>query len=300
MDIIGSDIVSILINIFLPMYLASFLSENKNKFDTKCIWLTICIIVFNIYYCIIKWLKTKRFKKVKLYSLSSVSKGEFSEEFATNLYREHKDIKEYISKGDNIDITVIRKNTNFQAISFDICRKIYDVIKECGCSDCVVTVLQRFQNEGKGKSDYVKMIAFAGKSGYRSRTYDEKYSFKVNSKNYNEFKETVFYKLFENNEDLILLKNKKEIKKNFNFLEKSRKREEKICQYIGIAIRTNRGNVEFVLQVDVSKPYVLGITKNQMKSFSDEILMPYAKLLHHLYENEMLYYTMYNKLGWRC
>ena len=54
MDIIGSDIVSILINIFLPMYLASFLSENKNKFDTKCIWLTICIIVFNIYYCIIK------------------------------------------------------------------------------------------------------------------------------------------------------------------------------------------------------------------------------------------------------
>lgn len=293
--IIGNDVIFVIANIIFPM-----LYTNQFNLDGK--WINIYLIlsfIYNIIHCLQKYMSTKERLKVETYAYLNKIKGNLFYEYANNLYREHKDVLEYIEKGKKIDTNIIKTKTNFQAVSFQICKQIYNIISKNGCDECQVTVFQRFFEKGKGKSDYVKMIAFAGKDNYKCKSYCNIYSYKQGGSNHEMFTKTIFFKLFDpNDKDVIIYTTKKAVENNFYFINESEDRERQICQYIGVGISTNRDYVEFILQVDVSKRFALGFTKKQLQRFVDEILMPYIRFLYEIYEIELFNKTMYNQLDW--
>ena len=167
--VLGNEILIALINIFIPIYLPELIAD-----DSKWVKLLLFVLVIaNIYAVVVKRIQRKKYRNAKLYCLAHQSIGEFNKEFSTYLYREHKDIIEYIETNGIIDTNVIKKDTNFQAISFNVCSKIYNIIKTHGCEECFVTVYKRFQQKGTGICDYVKMIALSGNGGYQSKTYSD-------------------------------------------------------------------------------------------------------------------------------
>lgn len=99
------------------------------------------------------------------------------------------------------------------------------------------------------------------------------------------------------NAKIVCLSTQEDIGKNFKMLNGSNEREKNICQYVGIPVKTNRNEIEFLLQVDVSKPKILGKNEKQMKTFANNVFYPYAVLLHKTYERDLIFNKYYDMLG---
>lgn len=133
-----------------------------------------------------------------------------------------------------------------------MCNELHSfIINFCDCDECEVTIFQRFTDDKN--NDFVTMIAYKNSQNRQLATY---------GKNFNLTKKKnvpLFINLFKDaNAEIKILHNKKQLKKDFIIFDSSRTREERICQYIGIPIRTNRNKVEILLQIDVSKAKVFG------------------------------------------
>lgn len=181
---------------------------------------------------------------------------------------------------------------DFQNLSFFICNELYNFITQnCNCGKCEITIFQRFSNNDN--KEYVKMIAYKNSKNSKPSSYNEEFAL-VYKKNK---QVPVFVSVFNDiNADVKILHNKKSVKQEFKIFPGSKSRENNICQYIGIPIKTNRDKVEVVLQIDVSEKNVFGRTYNSVKQFADYIIIPFCNLLYCSYERDLILNNFYNIL----
>lgn len=209
---------------------------------------------------------------------------------STKLYRVNKKVtlsirKKEITRGE------INSIADFQTLSFDVCNELYSFITDyCNCKECEVTIFQRFIDEQN--SDFVTMIAYRNTQNRQPASYGQKYYLNSKKKNV-----PVFIRIFRDaNAEICILHNKKTINNNFDFFNDSLAREKRICQYIGIPIRTNRNKVEILLQIDVSQNRVFGMQYKTVKKFAENIFIPFANLLYCSYERDLVLNKFYDVL----
>ena len=189
-----------------------------------------------------------------------------------------------------ISLKIARDIIGFQRIAFNVCDDIHSIISnQFGCTKCQVTVLQLFSGQNY---EFTQMIAY---KTYQSRipsSYKEKYI--LHSQNNNK---PYHVKIFESNSsDIKTLVNKAEVKANFVIDSRSKKRQEEICQYVGVPTIDSEGRMVFLLQVDVSEDYILGKDTNALTELGYNVFLPYAQLLYATYEQERVLETFYRIL----
>lgn len=179
---------------------------------------------------------------------------------------------------------------DFQTFSFLVCNELCDFIKKnFDCGDCEVTIFQRF-TDSKSK-DFVKMIAFKNNKNHKPSSYQKEFALNSRSNG------AVFISIFNDlNEEIKILHNQKAVREEFKYFDDSKKREKKICQYIGIPIKTDRNKIEILLQIDVSKEKALGKNYNELKQFAEYVLLPFCSLLHCSYERDLIFNKFYDIL----
>lgn len=209
---------------------------------------------------------------------------------ASNLYRVNKKIINIV-KNMKCEKGAINSIADFQSLSFLICSELYTFIMDrFDCGECEITIFQRFSN--KNSEEYVKMIAYKNSQNFTPSSYGKEFKL-INTDNH----PPVFINLFKDlNAEIKILHTKETISKEFVYLDGSENREKKLCQYIGIPIKTNRNKVEIILQIDVSKEKALGRKYNDLKQFSDQILKPFCNLLHCSYERDLILNKFYDIL----
>lgn len=293
--VFGNKLFNTMTNVILPIIL-TVLYENKDVIDDNIFNISISVtivstIMLNILFCIAEFSKEK---ETKWYTLSkSVCQGiqYINKKTAINIYRLHKHTKHSIENNLFIDGTYLNQISDFQEISFMVCKSIYEIIsKVLNCEDCQVTVFQRFTEIDS--KEYVKMIAYANKNTSTPSTYNTPYYSKNKKPN------TIFKQLFKNsNADEIILLNKKAVNNKFEKLKGSESREKEIQQYIGIPFKGDYEKVIFILQIDVSKKYALGKKEKDIKELSKVFFSPYINVLYNGYENDRVFNMLYSVLA---
>lgn len=210
---------------------------------------------------------------------------------ATQLYRVNKKVSTAIRE-KRIEKNSINTIVDFQTLSFNVCNHLFSFITSLfNCGDCEITIFQRFTNQ-EGK-DFVKMIAYKNSRNSEPTSYNDKFNL---SHTANE-SVPVFVNIFNDlNADPKILHNHKAVLSEFKFFDNSKNREQKICQYIGVPIKTNRNKIEILLQIDVSKEKALGRNYNSLKQFTDCILVPISNMLFCSYERDLIFNKFYDIL----
>lgn len=209
---------------------------------------------------------------------------------ANRLYRVNKKVTESIRR-QKIEKGAVNSIADFQNLSFYVCNELHDFItSNFECGEVEVTIFQRFKNEA-GKH-IVKMIAYKNSKNNKPATYGEEYRL-----SYQRGKPPVFVSVFNDlNADIKILEDRNAVQLEFSYFTNSKTREEQICQYIGVPIRTNRNMIEILLQIDVSKEKALGKTYNDLKQFAESILLPFSNLLYCSYERDLILNKFYDIL----
>lgn len=290
--ILCNDIFNFLLNlgftILIGIHTAN-IEDSDNWWRNLIIW-CIGFIVINIMVIISKTYTLKVNKWNHLIEVIYNNHNDFYCTMSSQIFRINKKITDTIRKDKAVSVDVYNKIYDFQSFSMGISKSIYNIVTKeiCDCS-CQVTIFQRFLNSG-GKEE-AKMIAYANCDMKEPASYHTVFPLSGKGKD-----KTIFQRIFLSKESIpVLYHKKKQIKKNFEILLCSKKRESKLCQYVGIPIKSNRDKVEFVLQIDVSKKYVLGRTHKQINRFY-EIIKPYSNLLLMSYERELVFNKFYEIL----
>lgn len=204
---------------------------------------------------------------------------------ATNIYRLNNVIHKHLQGKKPIDKSVFDNLTDFETVAFNVCNSIYNIVtnkidKE---AECQVTIFKQIKNKT------IKMVAFANETQKMPSTYRNSYNINIKNKKY------LFIRLF-NNKDVKnhYCPNREQVRKDFSYIEESRSREEKVCQYIGIPLKTNRNKIELLLQIDVSKEDVFGKNIDDMGKLTQKIFEPYLSLLHKAYERDIIFSEYYD------
>lgn len=285
--IFTNDISAAIVNIFLPC----LISIHCVNFDDSPNWwkyiyiFTFIIILFNAISVLLKNAKKREIKYIDLAYKCYNEQCAINNKFANNIFRLNKTINDIISNNKPISTKSLDKIADFQTFSFSICESIQHMLRNEFGDDiqCEVTIMK--------KSDAkIKMVAYANDDNRIPSSYSEYF-------NLNE-RDILFIRIFNDLDGEIVCKpNKKEIKASFKKLSGSIRREENICQYIGIPIKTNRNKIELLLQIDVSKEKIFGKNEKQMKLFAKNILYPYAVLLHKIYERDLIFKQYYDMIS---
>lgn len=281
-----SDILNAIINIILPIIISIRCTDYSN--DTNW-WLStiiiiIIIIIFNIISVILKNIQEKQNKNLNIIYKCYNDQSTINKKAATKIYRLNKSINGYIKDGTPINKKVFDKIADFQTLSFIVCESIRNMlVTEYGKDiKCEVTLM-------KNDSGNIKMLSYSNDDNKIPSSYTKNF-------NYDDI-DIYFVKLFKDlNAEITCLPNKKSVNDNFKKIKGSEKREDQICQYIGIPIKTDRNEIELLLQIDVSKNNVFGKNKEQVLSFAKNILYPYATLLHKSYERDLIFSQYYDMI----
>lgn len=127
------------------------------------------------------------------------------------------------------------------------------------------------------------MIAYKTYKDRVPGSYSEKYDLW----NDDSEKKPLHIRIFEKGTSAIIaLCNSEQVKEEFVYHEKSKEREEKICQYLGIPLLDSEGRMIFLLQIDVCDSGILGKNKEEMIELGNNIMVPYIQLLYATYEHE--------------
>lgn len=286
--IFTSGIIRTIVNVVMPIFISLYsVSYNKNvNFSWYCPLIVLLLII--VTYNIIAEILLSKKKNSNIYNDLLVdcynNQSDINKNSATKLYRLNNLIIKHISKQKPVDKIVFEKIADFSSVSFDICNSIYKIItNRFGVeTECEVTV---YHSDGKA----VSMIAFANKNTSPPTTYKKIY--KINAKN----KDYLFVRLLDNTNDKPhCCVNKEEVDKDFKYIEDSEERERKICQYIGVPLKTARKKNELLLQIDVSKPNVFGKKKKDITKIAENIFRPYVALLHKAYERDLIFDNYYD------
>lgn len=242
------------------------------------------IVIFNILSVIIKQITDKNLKQLTIIYNCYEEQSIINSKFATKIFRLNKRINECITSKTPINKKSLDQLADFQSFSFSICESIHKMLCRNFGEDisCEVTLMKKENNK-------IKMISYANKNNQMPSTYRQVYNLKDS--------EICFIRLFNDlNAEIICYPNKKVVEQNFKILDGSANREKQICQFIGIPVKTNRNQIEFLLQIDVAKPKVFGRTKEQMQIFAKNVLYPYAMLLHKTYERDLVFNQYYDMI----
>lgn len=284
--IFTNNFVDTFVNILLPCVLSIHCAKytNNNQWWYKTVFLLSCVVTFNILSVIIKQISNKNLKQLTIIYNCYAEQSIINSKFATNIFRLNKMINECIASKTPINKKSLGQLADFQSFSFSICESIHKMLCQDFGKDisCEVTLMKK-------ENTKIKMIAYANENNHMPSTYRKVYNLK-NS-------EICFIRLFNDlNAEIICYPDKKAVEQNFKFLDGSAKREKQICQFIGIPVKTNRNQIEFLLQIDVAKPKVFGKTKEQMQIFAKNVLYPYAMLLHKSYERDLVFNQYYDMI----
>lgn len=282
-----SDTINSVINILIPVIISIYCTICVNKTNLIVVTCSLCLVVF-VFNVLSSRFRKKEGKKINFLNLIFKSYNEQSlinSKAATNIFRLNKAIEKYIS--DNIPVSkqVFDKIADFQTTAFIISQSIHSLLKQEFGEDikCEVTIMK------KELYSTIKMIAYANNNNKLPSSYNKTYSF-------NE-EDIFFVKLFKDpDSEIKCLSTKMEVQDKFKKLKGSKKREDEICQYIGIPIKTNRNIVELLLQIDVSKEKIFGTNEAEVVSFAKNILEPYAVLLHKAYERDLIFNKYYDMI----
>lgn len=285
--IFTSDILNSIINILLPVFISIHCTIYKNKFSW---WITTVVIgflilMFNILSIVIRNSQNKSKKELNLIYKCYNDQSVINNKTATKIFRLNKMINEYLSDKKPINKKVFDKIADFQTISFIVCESIHNLLKEEFGEDinCEVTLMKKYNVSN------IKMVAYANNENKMPSSY--KTSFKLDDNN------IFFIKIFNDlNAETSCLVDRESVHKNFKQLPGSDIRENKICQYIGIPIRTNRNEIELLLQIDISKEKIFGKNESEVLLFAKNILEPYAILLYKSYERDLIFNQYYDMM----
>ena len=282
-----NNFVNAFVNILIPCILSIHCTKytNDKQWWVGTIFLLIIIVFFNILSAIIIQTRNKDLKQLTIIYNCYEEQSIINSKFAKNIFRLNKIINECISNKTPINKKSLDQLADFQSFSFSICNSIHKMLcQELGKDiSCEVTLMKK-------ENDKIKMIAYANENDHMPSTYRNAYSL--------EDSEICFIRLFNDlNAEICCLPDKKAIEDKFKFLDGSAKREKQICQFIGIPVKTNRNQIEFLLQIDVAKPKVFGKTKEQMQIFAKNVLYPYAMLLHKSYERDLVFNQYYDMIS---
>lgn len=284
--IFTSDIINAFINILLPCIISIHCTNFKNDKKWWALTISICIIIilFNIASATIKGIKGRQIRQLSIIFNCYGEQSSINSKFATNIFRLNKSVNDCIKNKTPVSKKSLDKIADFQTFSFSICESIHKMLcKELGVDIlCEVTLMKK-------EDDKIKMVAYANNDNKMPSSYKTDFTLDTT--------DICFIRLFNDlNGEILCLPTKKDITANFLKLKGSIKREDEICQYIGIPIKTNRNDIELLLQIDVSKPKVLGKNKKEMDSFAKNILYPYAMMLHKSYERDLVFNQYYDMI----
>lgn len=282
-----SDIVTAIINIFLPVYISircTYYADNWNWWS-KTLFVCAVIIFFNIVSVFAKKSQNKINRNLNVIYKRYNDQCVINEKMANTIYRLNKFISDYLADGKMINNKkVFEKYADFQTVSFTICESIHNMlVSEYGDEiKCEVTIM-------KCENKKIEMIAYANDDNKMPSSYRKTFSF--------DDVDIYFVELFKDlNGTISCLPNKKIVNEKFKKIVGSEKREESICQYIGIPIKTNRNEIELLLQIDVAKEKVFGKNQEQMYVFAKNVLYSYAALLHKIYERDLIFNKYYDMI----
>lgn len=181
---------------------------------------------------------------------------------------------------DRVAIEKILTETDFQAAAFTVCEKLCDNLsKYCDNDNVYITVYQKFEEQGELKC---KMVAFSG--NHEPSTYSDRYTIPKYSEDLFGVIEYHTFVFAANKTDISTFCNPMEVETAFVLHEKSRKREEKIQQYICVPIAPAKLGVTFLLQIDTDVPNLFGRDKETVEKFAKIAIYPFAQFLHMMYE----------------
>lgn len=283
--IFSSDIIITFVNIIIPCGLSVHCSFSSGK-DTSWWFITILLLLIIVLYngisVIVKKITGKQNQQLNIVYSCYNEQQLINSKFATNIYRLNKAINNYIKDNVHINKKSLDNYVDFQTVSFCICQSIYKILVEEFGKDilCEVTLMKR-------ENDIIKMVAYANENNKIPSSY--KTTFKLDAS------DICFIRIFNDlNGEIFCLPNKEAIEKEFKKFDGSYEREKNICQYIGIPVKTDRNQIEFLLQIDVSKPNILGKNEKQVKSFAKNVFYPYAMLLYKSYERDLIFNQYYD------
>jgi hypothetical protein len=291
LKLLSSNYTEFIVNLGMTTLIG--IHSSVSKHDKK--WLILLILyiivdaILNLMLIIIREHQKGKEKWKYLYKYMYQEHSRLYTEISSHTYRINKEIIKTIRENQPVTIDCYNKIHDFQALAMEVCKSINhtisDKIKECSCQ---VTIMQRIKLSDD--KDGCKMLGYSNKYEKEPASFHTEFKLKGKDK-------TIFQKIFCNTETTtIILKNRKEVTKEFIELKTSKTREGDICQYIGIPIKSNRNLIEFVLQVDVSIPGILGKNNKEIFQFS-EMIMPYANLLSMQYERELIFTKFYELLS---
>ena len=244
----------------------------------------VIIVVFNIISVIIRKIQSDSQRYLNLIFKCYSDCSSINSKGATSIFRLNKTIGKHIANNKPVNKIVFDKIADFQTFAFTICESIQNMIRNEYGDDvkCEVTLMRKDGNN-------VKMIAYANNEREMPASYTQTYN--LNEVNY------YFVNLFNDlNGKISCLPNKVMVNEKFKKIPGSEKREKDVCQYIGIPIRTNRNQIELLLQIDVSKEKVFGKGEANVLVFAKNILYPYATLLHKSYERDLIFNQYYDMI----
>lgn len=164
-------------------------------------------------------------------------------------------------------------NLNYQDIAALVCHNIYDAIKISTEKDTQqVSLMHKFKEKKTGR-EYIKMISY-GNANQISPSIFDKHFYLDSDLNY------YHVKIFnEQQNDIFVLKNPSEIKKEFVYGKKST--EKNIEQYIAIPVFCENEGIVSLLQIEISEKQLIGRTTEEIREF----VKPFMAYIHILTVN---------------
>lgn len=282
-----SDILNSIVNILLPV----IISIHCVSYDNSLFWWIITlligmlILIFNVLSIIVRKNQTRNSKELSLIYKCYNEQSVINNKTATKIFKLNKRIEEAIKEKKPLSSKFFDNIADFQTIAFTICESIHNLLKsEFGEEiNCEVTLMKKID------TSTIKMVAYANNENKMPSSYTTYFKIPENG--------AYFIQIFnDRNAAISCLPDKESVHKNFKQLPGSEKREDNICQYVGIPVKTNKNEVELLLQVDVAKEKIFGKKESEMLLFAKNILEPYAILLHKTYERDLIFNQFFDKL----
>lgn len=181
--------------------------------------------------------------------------------------------KSISSKSNFIPMKSDFSNLSYQDIGALVCHNIYDAIKISTDKDShQVSLMQRFKEKRTG-IQYIKMISYGNANQISPSIFDKHFYLDGDQGYYH-------VKIFnENQNDIFILKNATEIKKELVYGKKNT--ENKIEQYIAIPVFCENEGIVSLLQIEITEELLIGRTTDEIREF----VKPFMAYIHILTVN---------------
>lgn len=285
-DSVCITVINLILSFVITIY-AFFYNSHRGV-----LWWGILLLIMGIYitYDIFSGILVRKKNKNEINTLLMRELyeviGIINQKSATGIFELENFVEDRINDLHPINKDIFKNKVDMETVASYVCENIHRALSNVHGKEinCEVTVFRRNMHSNK-----IKMIAYSNNRDEKPDSFIETY--KLNSKNKRMCHVNIFMK---NSSSIVCLPNKTAIKNNFYFNEKSKKREEKICQYVGYPIKTNRGIVELLLQIDVAKEDILGKNEDEMKKLAEELIFPFVTILHIALERDIMFNKYYD------